>query len=92
MTTVWKTIVPPHWPDVRPLTVRVPFRARPLHVAEQGESDLAIWWDVLPNAPLEPRKVFVIGTGWAVDTAGCAYLGTIIDGSFVWHVFVEATV
>jgi hypothetical protein len=43
-----------------------------------------IWALVDPESPKEVRYFTVVGTGWDIDDTDC-YIGTIQEGSFVWH-------
>lgn len=68
----------------------VEIQARPgrlLLLAKQG-ADIHIWVAVDPGTPLRPIKLHLVGTGSEIDLAW-SHLGSIIDGSYVWHVFAE---
>ena len=47
-----------------------------------------LWMEVDPHAEKVERTFTIVGTGHDVpDDAG--YCGTTLDGSFVWHLYVE---
>lgn len=53
-----------------------------------------IWAEVDPNAPMEPRKILVVGTGWELgDTSKLRYIDTyqMQNGYLVFHVFEQLT-
>lgn len=51
---------------------------------------VCVWVIVDPDAPPEPRKIFVRGTGHPLgDAEGHKFIGTVKDGSFMWHIFAE---
>lgn len=45
-----------------------------------------IWVKIDPNQLSEVRNFIIVGTGWDV-TENVSYIGTVIDGDFVWHCF-----
>jgi hypothetical protein len=51
------------------------------------------WVEVEPGMPEVERPIHVIGTGWPVprnmygDDVRLEHRATIVDGSFVWHVY-----
>lgn len=67
------------------VTVDVPRGAEIKATACNGGA-LSFWAVVDPNAPTEPRRFRIFGTGWSVEP-GYTYIGTGFDGPFVWHLF-----
>ena len=54
--------------------------------ADMQEGIICIWFLVDRDEPKVERRFSVYGTGQDVpDTAN--YVGTVMDGPFVWHVF-----
>lgn len=49
---------------------------------------MCIWARVNPDAPAGYRDIYIAGTGHAAPRPEDAdHLATVIDGTFVWHVF-----
>lgn len=48
-----------------------------------------LWIEVDLEQPLETHEFRVVGTGWIVPE-NSNYVGTYIDGPFVWHVYERA--
>jgi len=52
-----------------------------------------LWATVDPDAPLEPRTIFVVGTSHDIpfDLATVRYIGTFqnLDGALIFHVFEQ---
>lgn len=67
--------------------VTMPIGAEILHVGVQ-ENDICFWAKVDPKAKTETRLFGIYGTGWDIpnDTES-EYVGTVQQGSFVWHIF-----
>lgn len=53
--------------------------------------DLNLWFKFNPalKITLESYTIRVVGTGFETPTDGFSYIDTIIDGMFVWHVFIK---
>lgn len=71
--------------------IQMPANAKVLSVADQA-GVLTIWALVDVDAEKEARKFYVVGTGHPLDFTGANFLGSVQQGPFVWHVFVEMTV
>lgn len=86
MNQIWK--YPLYVQDVQ--TVEMPDEADILTIQVQGDAPY-IWAMVNPDAPLNPRKIRIYGTGHPVDPNLSAerYIGTfqLKNGSLVLHVF-----
>lgn len=67
-------------------TIRMPRGAEILSVAVQA-NEFRLWALCDPEAPIEPRVILVHGTGHPITDSLGRHIGTVIDGSFVWHVF-----
>jgi len=46
-----------------------------------------IWAMVDVDNDLEDREFWIFGTGHVLPDNPGIYIGTILDGSFVWHIF-----
>lgn len=53
--------------------------------------DLNMWFKFNPTSKtnLESYTIRIVGTGFETPTDGFSYIDTIIDGMFVWHVFIK---
>ena len=53
--------------------------------------DLNLWFKFNPalKITLESYTIRIVGTGFETPTDGFSYIDTIIDGMFVWHVFIK---
>ena len=49
-----------------------------------------LWALVDPEAPNRGCDVYCVGTGQALDSVPGKYVGTVIDGMYVWHFFEGA--
>ena len=73
-------------------TIAFPMGAQILHVDLNpgAQGNLAIWAEVVrePDDRVVKRRFQIVPTGGAVPL-GWKHLGTVLDGSFVWHVYME---
>jgi hypothetical protein len=77
-------------------TLRLPKGSKILKVAFQGPQ-LTLWAFVDEGQPLMPRRVWIVGTGWNLDTTEVHvepedYVDTVLQppiSEYVWHIFVE---
>lgn len=67
-------------------TVDMPFDASVLHVKTQ-HGRMTVWALVDPKALLVPRTFAVRATGQEFAEEYLAYIGTVHDSAFVWHIF-----
>lgn len=53
--------------------------------------DLNMWFKFNPifKNNLESYTIRIVGTGFETQTDGFSYIDTIIDGIFIWHVFIK---
>ncbi len=67
---------------------RMPAGAKVLYVDLDSAGDLCLWAAVNPSPdhPTEARDFIVVGTGHDLPD-GLEHLGSVVQGSFVWHVF-----
>ncbi len=56
------------------------------HLDPAGQ--LAVWAHVDTDKPFVMRKFCIVGTGHPCPD-GLEFLGTVIDGSFAWHVLED---
>ena len=64
----------------------MPKGATVLSVANQQDT-LCLWAMVDPAAPEVFREFDVLGTGKAIPEWERVFIGTVLIGQFVWHVF-----
>lgn len=48
---------------------------------------ICIWVKVDPTAPAANIIVDCIGTGWDMPDDEAKFIGTFVDGPYIWHVF-----
>lgn len=70
-------------------SVPMPIGAQVLSVAASGGDSLLLWALVDTEAPVEDRHLAICGTGHPVREVG-AFIATVQDSPFVWHVFEAA--
>lgn len=81
---VWKF----EFPVADTVEIKMPKGARILSVGTQRERHICLWALVDTSAPDVARTLYVRGTGHeVVPKIAQHYLGTVMDGQFVWHVF-----
>lgn len=83
MQTVFKYDIP-HEDECQ---IDMPAGAELLSVGCQIDG-LKLWARVDPRAPFETRVFKLRGTGHEIEES-CAYVGTMFEGPFVWHLFEE---
>lgn len=83
MRTVWKfpLALKPEQTIELPKGAVILFTAVP---AMAGE--VTMWALIGADREMEPRRFAIRGTGHEVEE-DLLYVGTVIDGSFVWHIF-----
>lgn len=88
MRTVWKFPLQPV------TTIKVPATARVVLVAiDPATSDPALWIELDPADEKVSRTFAIYGTGHAIEGVFGqpmpVHVGSVIHGSFVWHVYEE---
>lgn len=70
--------------------IELPKNSSILSVKVAGD-DLNMWFKFNPTSKtnLESYTIRIVGTGFETPTDGFSYIDTIIDGMFVWHVFIK---
>jgi len=69
-------------------SILVPSQAKFLHVGLDPSEIPCLWYQVNPDNPKENITIYVVGTGGVIPL-GARHLGTLVQGSFVWHIFTE---
>lgn len=89
MITIYKYPLSPMADEMK---ISMPAGAQPLSCGTDPVGIPCIWAMVDTDSELEDVTVRCIGTGWDVSKLldnGLQFLGTINDGPFMWHVFME---
>lgn len=83
MKTIWKFPLDVTTEDQ---VVKMPLGAKIVHVEMQGMLP-CIWAIVDEQVDFSVDRTFIVcGTGWGVSPFW-NYVGTCLDGSYVWHVW-----
>ena len=70
-------------------TITMPECAEIIHVGLDPQGTPCIWAEVITERSLRPYDVIVAGTGHPLPAgARNNHVGSFVQGSFVWHVFV----
>ena len=83
--TIWKYEVPL---TAAPSLFWLPADAEPLHVDMQSGT-IQMWWLLDARAETVERRVAIVGTGHLVPGGDGSHVGTVKDGDYIWHLFVE---
>lgn len=91
MRTIWKYPMPISMFRGRPdshMNIYVPSDYRVLSVQMQN-GEPTMWCEVDPEAANVNQTVYVVGTGMELPDKKVRHIGSVIDGSFVWHFYME---
>ncbi len=55
--------------------------------AQYQSGILCLWAEVDRLAPMEDRFIEIFGTGHAIPEADRTFIGTVQQGSLVWHIY-----
>lgn len=71
-------------------TVTGPGLSRVVSV-DNRRGELEVWAEVDTSQPSRTIDVVIVGTGnpMAGRVEDCAYVGHVIDGQFIWHIYAE---
>lgn len=68
----------------------MPLPAQIVHAASQSRGVVCLWAEVAPDSTESAVRAFrVFGTGQPIPE-GAVYVGSALDGPYVWHVYAEA--
>jgi len=86
MGTVWKYAI------TGPITEhQIPQGAKAVHTGPDSTGAACVWFFVMPDQPLETRQIVLFGTGDEIPAVAVRdFVGTLIHGEFVSHVFVPS--
>lgn len=87
---VWKLMVdPPVGPAALYRESRnIPAEFQPVEAQWQSKR-ISVWFLCNPSSPLMPVELLVIGTGHPIPKGDWAYVGTVQQGTSVWHVLLR---
>lgn len=90
MKTVFKQVIEPNSYSGEPYPIKfeAPRGSRPISVALQ-HGKCCVWFECHPERPKEEITIYSVGTGFGAVPDGCRFLGTIVDGSYVWHLYAK---
>ena len=69
-------------------SIWMPENGRVIHFADQN-GVYHIWAEVDPEEFCTNRTFRIVGTGQSIPEGNNEYLGTILDGVFVWHLYED---
>ena len=73
--------------DLYPIEFYAPGDVVPLSVAVQNEM-VCLWFECDPSQPKKINTVYCVGTGFgAIPDEGYSFIGTVVDGPYVWHLY-----
>lgn len=78
----------PRWPVFS--CEEVPYSTRLLSVSMNRHREPVVCWisNTINRAPRKMLRCFYVGTeAFDPKESGAAFLGTVCDGPFIWHVF-----
>lgn len=67
--------------------VRMPQGAELLSVGLDPQGRQCVWAKVDQQAPMVSRRIRIYGTGHECNMPTSKFIGTFVEGPFVWHVF-----
>ncbi len=68
------------------INIRTHVGAKPLSVHMQ-RGEICVWMEVDTTQKLTILKLYSIGTGFGQVKAGRTFLGTVLHGDYVWHIY-----
>lgn len=90
MNTIWKAEIRPNARKYGPtweIEVPAPRGSRAISVALQ-DGRPTVWFEVDMEQPEGRLRLYSVGTGFGPLPNG-RFIGTIIEGEFVWHIYAE---
>ncbi len=68
--------------------ISIPAVHKPLCIQMQNGMP-CLWAEVDPSEAAVWKHVLIVGTGHPFHPEGFSYVGTVQDGPYVWHCYVE---
>lgn len=90
MKTIWKAAIQPNSTPDKAMRIEVPARAgaRAVSVGLQN-GVVCVWFEVDATADPAPLVLYCVGTGFGDAPEGKRFLGTVVNGAFVWHFYAD---
>lgn len=87
MRTIWKfTLATRNEAGI----FKVPEGAHFFYAGQDPSGELCAWAYVNTAEPEVHRRIAVVGTGQPFPfESGADFLGTVVEGPYVWHIFAE---
>jgi len=94
MKTIWKAPIRPDAEHGTTWKLKIPARrgAKALSVGLQkvkGVDTVMVWFEVDPDELGETMILYSVGTGCGEIPKDCRFIGTVIEGEYVWHIYAE---
>lgn len=90
MRTIWKQELQADSKknDVHLCKFIAPAGARPVSVGLQ-HGKVCLWYECDPTRPTCETQVLCVGTGFGAVPEGTRFIGSVVDGEFVWHFYTD---
>ena len=90
MKTIWKARIREHakYGIVWEINIPAPLGAKALSVGLQ-EDQITVWFEVDTDQPMGRLRLFAAGTGRDGVPNNCRFIGTVIEGEHVFHIYGE---
>lgn len=69
--------------------VQMRAHAKVIHAGLDPAGNPCLWAEVDTDARLVNYEVYIVGTGLAMPEATVRHLGSILQGEFMWHVYIR---
>lgn len=88
--TIWKSVIRPNSVNSEVFEIRVPAKrgARAVSVGLQ-DGKICVWYEVRPLNEDQDLVLYSVGTGFGKVPDSARFIGTVIEGSYVWHIYAE---
>lgn len=86
MRTIWKFPLSVTKVTAISVPADAPIRLAAIDPASGGP---AIWIELDEEAPRIERRFWIYGTGHDIDVDSLVHVGSMVDRTFVWHVFED---
>lgn len=91
MKTIWKDAIRPNaskYDTTWEIDVPAPIGSKAISVALQNGIP-TVWFEVDTKAAPGRLRLYSVGTGHGALPANARFIGTIIEGEYVWHIYGE---
>ena len=84
MTVIWKYPLASKWVENVDVCM-----VRPVHVGLDPQGRASVWIEVDPDGDATNCTVTIVATGETIPEDAGQYVGSFVDGAFVWHVYLS---